>query len=176
MAQRDGLLKPVQGAKRVLGDRMAAWDQEQARLRAAAAAAAQRELERLEQAARDQAAAEQRRITAEAETRRLAEAEAMEARGDQAAAVRLLEAPIAVPVVLPAPVFTPAPAPAAPPKVEGVSFREDYDFEITDPALLPREFLMADEKRIRGVVKAMRAATAIPGVRAFPRRIASVRA
>ena len=31
--QRDGLLAPAMGAKRILGERMAAWEQEQARAR-----------------------------------------------------------------------------------------------------------------------------------------------
>jgi len=169
-------LAPVEGAERVLKGKLTTWDEAQAHQRREAEAAAQRERERLEQAARRQAEAEQRRLQAEAETRRLEEASALEARGDGAAAVRLLEAPIPVPLVVAAPVFMPAPAPAPAPKVEGISFREDYDFEILDAAVIPREYLMPDEKKIRGVVRAMRASTNIPGVRAFSRRVASVRA
>ena len=176
VAQRDALLKPAMGAKRVLGDRMAAWDQTQAEQRRAAEQVAQRERQRLERAAYEQAEGEQRRLQAEAEDRRLAEAAAMEARGDGAAAVRLLDAPLPVPTVAPAPVFVPAPVPPAPPKAEGVSYREVYEFEVVDAALVPREYWMIDEKKIGGVVRALRAATHIPGVRAFSRRIAAVRA
>ena len=175
VAQRDTLLRPAQAAKRVLGDRMAAWDAEQARLRREAEAAAQRERERLERDAREQAEAEQRRLTAAAEDRRLAEATEMEARGDGAGAARLLEAPMAIPVVTPAPVFAPAPAPPAAPKVEGVSYREDFDFVIDDPLLIPREYLKPDDVKIRGVVRALKAAAYIPGIRVVSKRIATVR-
>jgi hypothetical protein len=54
-----------------------------------------------------------------------------------------------------------------PPKIAGVSLRESWNFEITNPALLPREYLMADETRIRGVVKSMKADCVIPGVRVW---------
>ena len=53
--------------------------------------------------------------------------------------------------------------------------RDEWTYEITDATLLPLEYLMPDEKRIGGVVRAMRGATAIPGVRVFARRVASVR-
>lgn len=174
--QRDALLRPAEGCKRILGDRMAAWDQRQADLRREAEAAARREQARLEHEAREQAEAEQRRLQREAETRRLEEAALMEQAGDRAGASRLLDAPVPVPVVTPAPVFVPAPPPPMAPKVEGVSYRDVWEYEITDPALLPREYLMPDEKRIGSVVRAMRAETQIPGVRAYARRTTAVRA
>lgn len=175
VSQRDALLKPAAGAKRVLGDRMAVYDQEQARIRREAELAAQRERERQERAARDAAEAEVRRIMDEAETRRLDEAAAMEARGDRAAAERLLEAPIPAPVVPPVFVFVPSPPSPTVERVEGVSYREDWSFEVVDPGLVPREFMIPNEKAIGGVVRAMRGATNIPGVRAFARRVTSVR-
>lgn len=176
VAQRDALLKPAQGAKRILGERLALWEQDQARRRREAELAAQREQEKAEREARERAAAETRRLQAEAETRRLAEAEQLEARGDTAGAERLISEPVTVPVVVtPAPVFAPQPMVEAPPKLEGVSFRTDWDFEIADAALIPREYLIPDEKKIRGVVKAMRGATTIPGVRSFEKRVPSVR-
>ena len=49
-------------------------------------------------------------------------------------------------------------------------------FEIVNPAVLPREYLMPDDKKLRGVVRAMRGATNISGVRAFSRRVTSVKA
>lgn len=173
--QRDALLGPAKSAKLVLGGRMATWEQEQARLRREAAEAAQRERERLEREARERAEAQQRRLQAEAEERRLEEAARLEAAGDTAGAERLVSEPVAAPVVTPAPIFAPRPMVAAPPKVEGVSFRTDWDFEIVDPALIPREYMVPDEKKIRGVVRAMRGAARIPGVRAFEKRVTSVR-
>lgn len=53
------------------------------------------------------------------------------------------------------------------PKVAGVSFREAWKFEITDPNAIPREYLLIDESKIRRVVQAMKADTNIPGVRAY---------
>ena len=60
------------------------------------------------------------------------------------------------------------------PKVEGVSIPKVWTFEITDSALIPREYLVIDETRIRKVVGALKGETNIPGVRVFQQsRIAS---
>ena len=59
------------------------------------------------------------------------------------------------------PVYVPPPAAA------GSSARETWDFEITDPALVPREYLLVNDKAIRGVVKALKGNANIPGVRAY---------
>jgi hypothetical protein len=56
---------------------------------------------------------------------------------------------------------------SAAPKVAGQSVRATYKFEIENPALLPREYLCADEKKIRAYVNAMRAEARIPGVRIY---------
>lgn len=177
VAQRKSLLEPAEGIKRVLGVRMGAWDEEQARLRREAEAAMARERERLEREAREAAAAEQRRLQAEAETRRLEEAAALEARGDTKAAERLIEQPVAVPIVTPAPVFMPTPpAVAAAPKVAGISYGEVWDFEVTDEALVPREYLMLDDVKIGRVVRAMKGSTNIPGIKAVRGRSQRVRA
>jgi len=53
-------------------------------------------------------------------------------------------------------------------KMRGVGESEIWKFEITDAAAIPREFLMPDEKKITGVVKAMRGETKIPGIRIYP--------
>jgi hypothetical protein len=51
------------------------------------------------------------------------------------------------------------------PRVSGVQLRERWLFEITDPAKVPREFLVVDERLIRAEVNAKEAAAKIPGVR-----------
>lgn len=57
------------------------------------------------------------------------------------------------------------------PVTKGVSVTEVWAFEITDPALLPREYLMPDEVKIR---KVSLAGIEIPGVRRFKEsRVAS---
>lgn len=57
-----------------------------------------------------------------------------------------------------------------PPKVAGVSTREVWKFEITDPAAIPREYLVVDEARIRKVVQALKGDAKIAGVRVYPER------
>ena len=68
-----------------------------------------------------------------------------------------------------APVVMPAPA------AKGIALTELWDFEIIDPAALPREYLMPDLQKIRAVVKALKGATAIGGVRAYSRTSVSAR-
>lgn len=50
------------------------------------------------------------------------------------------------------------------PKVAGVSMREVWRFEVTDPAAVPREYLTVDEKKIGAVVRALKGDTQIAGV------------
>ncbi len=57
------------------------------------------------------------------------------------------------------------------PKVEGISYREDYDFEIVNEALIPRQFLMPNEKAIRAFIKATKGRTEIAGVRILKKMI-----
>jgi len=177
VGRRDALLKPAHGVKRLIGEYMGAWDQEQARRRREQEETARRERERQEREARERAAAEERRLKQEAEDRRLADAAALEAKGDKVGAERLISEPVVVAPVAPVLVFAPRPPVASPPpKVEGVSYREGWQFEIERPDLLPREYLVPDEKKIRGVVNALGDKANIPGVRVTPRRIASVKA
>ncbi len=114
--------------------------------------------------------AESQRIAedlARKERERLARlAEKAEARGaaDQAEAFQQRAAAVVAPIVA-----------AHPPKINGMNIRVDHDFEILDAALLPREFLMPDEQKIRKVVRALGLETSIPGVRIFERQILSSR-
>lgn len=173
--QRKGVEQYAVTAERMLKERMSVYEQEQARLRRAAEEAARREQERLEAEERARVAVEEARLRAEAEDKRLAEAVAAEQAGDAVRARALVEEPIVVAPVAPRPVFVP-PTPMARPKVEGVSFRDVWDFEIDNAALIPQEYLTPDLVRIRGVVQAMKSAANIPGVKVIPKRIAAVRA
>jgi hypothetical protein len=58
----------------------------------------------------------------------------------------------------------------AAPKVAGISIPKVWRFEITDEDLIPREYLVVDEVRIRKVVNALKADTNIPGVRVFEQK------
>ena len=60
-----------------------------------------------------------------------------------------------------------APVQMEAPKLTGISTRTVYRFEITDPALVPREYLVVDESRIRKVVQALKSDCQIPGVRVY---------
>jgi hypothetical protein len=51
------------------------------------------------------------------------------------------------------------------PKVSGIQLRERWLFEVTDPELVPREFLTVDERLIRAEVNAKEHLAKIPGVR-----------
>lgn len=60
-----------------------------------------------------------------------------------------------------------------PPKVAGISTREVWRFEITDPTQVNAAFLMPDEKKIGAAVRAMKgdaAALVGPGVRVWSER------
>lgn len=59
----------------------------------------------------------------------------------------------------------------AAPKVDGLHFTDKWDFEITNPAIVPIEYRSIDEAKIRKVVSALKDSTNIAGVRVFKRRI-----
>lgn len=58
----------------------------------------------------------------------------------------------------------------APLKVSGVQMRTAVRFVIEDASLLPREYLVPDEARIRKVVQALKQDARIPGVRVIVER------
>lgn len=91
------------------------------------------------------------------EDARLREAEALEQDGETELADAILDAPVIVaPVVVPR-----AEAPA------GISYRDVWRFEIINDGLVPREYLAIDEKKIGGVVRALKGETRIAGVRVY---------
>ena len=61
------------------------------------------------------------------------------------------------------------------PKVEGTYHREEWDIEIVDAKLIPEEYKVIDESKIKKLVKAMDGQIEIPGVRNFKRRIQASR-
>lgn len=110
--------------------------------------------------------AEQRRLEAKArrlaEDRLIEEAVAADAAGDQAQADAILAEPVVVAPVL---------LPKATPKVEGMVYREIWKFRIVDAALIPREYLLPNEVKIGQVVRALKGATAIPGIEVYSERV-----
>lgn len=123
------------------------------------------EAERMAEARRKaEAEAEARRR--EEEDRRLAQAAELQANGDAEAAEVLLDAPVQVEV---APVVI-EPVQAAP-KIEGMHFRTNWKFRVTNPAMVPEEYKVIDEKKIGAVVRALKDACRIPGVEVYSEQI-----
>lgn len=130
------------------------------------------------------AEAERRRLLAEAEAKARAEREArtqaalaaaqaaQEEHDDMTAALAMDEA-----VQIEAEVIVPTVdlSTAVVVKTAGQSVRTDWDFEVTDFAKLPDQYKLADDKKIRGVVKAMKGAVEIPGVRIYSKQTVSQR-
>lgn len=115
-------------------------------------ATAQEARQREEQRQAD-AAARKERERLEAQAQRATES----GRVEKAAALEHRAATVVAPVIN-----------RAPPKVTGVRMTEVWKFEVTDPALVPREYLSVDESKIRKVVSALKAGANIPGVRVYP--------
>ncbi|MDD5571929.1 MAG: hypothetical protein PHD97_12335 [Bacteroidales bacterium] len=61
------------------------------------------------------------------------------------------------------------------PKVSGISVSDIWDFEVADLKLVPREYLILDEKMVRGIAKSKKGKFVIPGIRFFPRPSMSAR-
>lgn len=107
---------------------------------------------------------EQRRQNeiAEKERRRLQEiADRAAAKGQETKAEQFQERAQAVTAPI---------AQQAAPKVAGIAIPKVWVFEITDEDLIPREYLVVDETRIRRVVTALKGDTNIPGVRVFEQK------
>ncbi len=64
-------------------------------------------------------------------------------------------------------------APVVPevPKVEGITTRQDWDFEIVNSNEVPRDFCIPDEKAIRAFVKATKGTKQIAGIKIFEKTI-----
>lgn len=53
------------------------------------------------------------------------------------------------------------------PRATGVSYRQVWTFEVVDPALVPREFLVVDERTLKAIAISQKENAAVPGVRFF---------
>lgn len=145
-------LKPIEAEEARLRREMTAWNAEQQRR--------QRE--------------EEARLAAEAKRREeefaLQEAAMLQAQGvSEAEAMAVVEQAIAAP----APIIT---LPTAAPKVDGISYRSEWRWQVDNEAAVPREYLSVNEKAIGGVVRALKGATRIPGVRVWEEKTPVVRA
>jgi hypothetical protein len=102
--------------------------------------------------------AEEKRLREEAERKAQEEALAQAIEAEQSGAIEIADEIMAAPVQFVAPVVKDLP------KMESVSEREVWSFDVVNINLLPKEFLIVDEKAIGRVVRAMKDKTNIPGV------------
>ncbi|MFL6427858.1 MAG: KTSC domain-containing protein [Acidobacteriaceae bacterium] len=149
-------LKPLQEAERMLTAGITSY-------RAAEERRRREEQERIDKAQREraQADADQRAVEIAEE-----KARSHEARGNQEAAAQVRANPVPV-----APAYVPpAVLQKDVPKVEGLSFTDNWDFEIEDETQVPlsHDYYTLDERKIRAKVKLMKQHCKIPGVRVFP--------
>lgn len=142
VAQEKKHLVPVVEARAIYKTKMDSWNTEQRRLA---------EIE----AARLRAEAKKK-----AEDEALAKAAMAEEFGDTAGAEAIISAPVVV-----APVKS-----YEAPKTSTV-FQTRWKYKITNAALIPREYLVPDETKIGGVVRATKGAITIPGIEAFSERV-----
>jgi hypothetical protein len=149
--RRGETLRPVEAECTRLTVEMSRWKAEQDRL------------------ARERAAQQAREEQELARSVALEEAVTLEAQGMPEEAAAVVEQAIAAP----APVI---PIAQAAPKVDGISHRETWKYEVVDANQIPREFLSIDEKKIGAVVRALKGSTRIPGIRVYAEQSTVVRA
>lgn len=115
------------------------------------------EVERIKQA-KLQAEAEERRLAEAAEMETIAPLMGLDAAETQQSVTQILNQPLHVPK---------AKAETFIPKMQDVQTRTNWKFEITDASLVPREYLIVDEKAVGAMVRARKGDTKIPGVRVY---------
>jgi hypothetical protein len=159
--KENSVRKPLDEAKRYLSGQIGNFDAEAERERRAEEA-------RIQERLRLEAEADAKR---RADEQALADAIELEAQGDKKGAEAVLNNPMPLPVHVPAVVL-----PTQVPKAEGVSRSTAWKFRITDESLIPREYLIVDEKTIGQIVRAQMGKTKIPGIEVYPDHGARFRA
>lgn len=185
VAQRKKLLAPAEEAEAILKRAMGAYQAEQERLRREAEEAIRREQERLEAEAQRIADEEAERLRKEAEDAQIDRAAEAEAQGDIETAERILSAPVFVPTVTPMPVFTPPMTVPQAPKLNGVSFRDQYTAELVSLDDLiaaaaggnsaAKSCLMFNQATANGLARSTRGTLTVPGVKFKKGNIAAIR-
>lgn len=141
VAKKKVYAEPIEEARRIAKGKLIAWSEAE-RVR----------LEREAEIARAEA-------LKKAEDEALARAERA-AEFDEKAADAIISAPVVV-----------EPIKAAAPAKTATVFQTRWKFRINNPALIPREYLIPDETKIGGVIRATKGSISIPGVEAFSERV-----
>jgi len=102
-----------------------------------------------------------RKAQEEQDAQKIADAEVLQAEGETelAEAVLTEERPLEV-----------VQAPVAEPEPEGLSYRDNWQFEIVSIKDIPTEYLQVNEKAIRQVVKALKGNTKIAGIKVINKK------
>lgn len=129
------------------------FDQEQERARRA-------EEERIRKELQAQAEADAK---AAAEAQAIEDAVALEAAGDTKGAEAVLNNPVPQPVYVPPVILQRETV-----KTAGVASQQTWKFRITNVDLIPREYLIPDEKTIGQIGRALKEKAKIPGVEFYP--------
>jgi len=99
------------------------------------------------------------------EDKQIEAAEALEKEGRTEEAEAVIEQPI----------FTAPPIVHQAPKARGISFREKWDFSISNPAIVPRELCTPDLGKIRKLVQAYKGDFKKPGIKVTMQKIPNTR-
>lgn len=164
---RKSMTRPLDAAKKAIMDFFRAPEDQLARAesgikRAMIAFSEEQERIRREEQRKAEEAARKERERLEAQARKAAES----GKTEKAEQLEERAAAVVAPVIQ-----------REAPKVSGVNLRDVWLFEITDPNLVPREYLVVDESKIRKVVGALKGDTTIPGIRVYSeKRMAAMEA
>lgn len=155
------VIDPLEEAKKHLSFQIGAYDQRMERER-------QAEENRLQEELRKQAEADAQR---QADEQAIADAEEFQALGDDVGAEAVLNNPVPQPVYVP-----PVVLPSSVPKAKGVSSTQVWKFKITNPELIPREYLIPDEQLLGQLARALKDKMCVPGVQPYSEASARFRA
>ena len=157
LAQRKKVEEPLIEAEKWLNGQVTAYHHEIEKKR-------REEEERLRLEAIKKAEEERKRL----EDERLAAAAALEASGNHAEANGII-AEAMEEIEKPLEVYVPPPET---PKVtlSGATVKTTWTFEIVNETLIPRQYLMPDEKKIGAIIRANQGKIAIPGVKVIERK------
>jgi len=156
IAQKKKFQVPLEEAEQYLKHQIAPYLAEKERIRREVEEKIRREREEAEKKARDE------------ENRKLQEALEAEEEGRTEDAYKIIDEV----KQKPSPAITPIPEKT---KLEGTSLRTIWRWEMTDKDKIPREYLKVDEQKISAVVRALKGATRIPGIRVYSEDIVASR-
>jgi hypothetical protein len=153
LAWEHEIVDKLEAAKRYLSSAIGSFDQAQEQAR-------REEERRIQKQLQDKAEEEARQASQE---QAISDAVALEAAGDTKGAEAVLNNPVPVPVYVPPVILQSEHV-----KTVGVASQQTWKFRITDVSLIPREYMVPDEKTIGQIGRAMKEKANIPGIQFYP--------